>query len=379
MAVPKKKRIGYRIMNRGSRFQTWHLSMLNLTLSGTPLSHLKGLINISRASINRGAVLTPWLQLLQKFRTRPLSLKGGLVRITPFDREASQFSIKLLAHNFEYKHPHNFNQSKISPAIALLRPLACIVWHPLTKNLTAGQGRYFPVAPTLTALNLQYLKLMSKGSFFTTQLPHKWGCQRTLLLRCWELSPSYFYLAFLKAPLSFSQGLLRLNYPTNLTTPHGPTLKKLWSYIKTNPNEGYWAYCMWLQLIKKWKRWVRFPYQYLLKRNIWRRATQRSLFYKSLDGHRLGFFKPSRVATFSGLRATFFFKGRLKKNTFSTLTNFALLANSVRPLMVRKTLTDSQRVPALKTRPKLTKSKTLTLLRVMLSSLKIWFRTPFSR
>jgi hypothetical protein len=85
------------------------------------------------------------------------------------------------------------------------------------------------------------MRVLAKGALGVSQLPHRWGPQRDFLLRCWELSPSYYYLTGIPEPssLSIPQGYMSLNRPTNLERPKGPSLRGLWAYIKANPNEGY--------------------------------------------------------------------------------------------------------------------------------------------
>lgn len=361
-------------MNRGSRFRCWHLFMLNLTLSSVSLSHLKRLASTSQSFTN-GSAPSSLLQPLPKFRLRPLPLKARLPKLGAFDKEVCPFSRGSLVDSFEHRPLLNFSDLKTSPSPALW---AFSAWYPLVKIATAGKWRYGPVASATTAVNLRYVQLVSKRVFFIMQLPHKWGGQRSRLLRRWELAPSYFYLSFIdpRAPLGLPQGFLKLNRPTNLPAPHGPTLGELWAYVKANPNEGYWAYCMWLQVTKRWKRLLRFPYQYFVRRNAWQRAYQRRVFYESLDGHRLNFFKPSKVAVFSKLKTTLLSKGKLKKNPFSVLTNFALLANSSRFLTTKTPPEGELRMSTLKSKPKRIRSKALSPLSSIWSTFKSLFKRP---
>ncbi len=133
MAVPKKKRIGYRIMNRGSQFRSWHLLMLNLTLAAAPLSHLKRLISISRASMGKRAALASVLQLFPKFRLKPLSLKKKSNSAVPFDKEVPPFSMRFLILQYRRK-PLRL----ASPASPLLPRLSCQANHLISKS-----GHYF--------------------------------------------------------------------------------------------------------------------------------------------------------------------------------------------------------------------------------------------
>jgi len=108
-----------------------------------------------------------------------------------------------------------------------------------------------PLGNPLLTINSQMVKITSKGLLSSLQLPHRWGPQREFLLKRWELSPAHYYLSGVPKLVTAPQGYWDINRPVNLSRPRGPSLRGLWIYIKSNPNEGYWMYCMWLQIVKK--------------------------------------------------------------------------------------------------------------------------------
>ncbi len=95
MAVPKKKRIGYRILNRGAQARAWHLRMINLTASSVASAPLMGLLNFQRGT----AAPNP---LLPHPKRRPL---GGVnpTKRRLFGEEGSPFALRALITNFGYR------------------------------------------------------------------------------------------------------------------------------------------------------------------------------------------------------------------------------------------------------------------------------------
>lgn len=187
MAVPKKKRIGCRIMNRGSQFRSWHLLMVNLTLSTAPLSHLKRLVDVSKASINKRAAASPLFQPLPKFKLRPLALKKRPASLRSSGKEVRLFSTRLLPLQYERKPIKGFNKPirSFNNLKAGYTPTlwASLIWRSLAKNPVPRQVGYAALTPPPTTLSPQYVKFMSKRFLFLIQIPHKWGRQRGLLLR----------------------------------------------------------------------------------------------------------------------------------------------------------------------------------------------------
>ena len=99
MAVPKKKRIGYRILNRGGQARAWHLQMANLTASSVASAHLVGLLNFQRGTAAQPAAPSP---LLPRPKRRPL---GGVnpTKRRLFGEEGNPFALRALITNFGYR------------------------------------------------------------------------------------------------------------------------------------------------------------------------------------------------------------------------------------------------------------------------------------
>jgi hypothetical protein len=244
MAVPKKKRIGYRILNRGGQARGWHLRMTNLTASSAASAFLVGLLNFQRGAPAVQPAAPGSLRLPP--HPRPLGVAKPAKRKLFSDKlfgdklfgSKSPFALRALIINFGYGP--SWGQDRLGgalpPALGIF-----LIRHPLTRilRLTQASCRPLPLYPLTTSPQMARLALKRLG--VALQLPHKWGGQGSYLLRRWELSPAYLNLGTFGtggAP-KVSWGYLKLNRPVNLSKPTGPSLKDLWLYIKTNPNEGY--------------------------------------------------------------------------------------------------------------------------------------------
>lgn len=277
MAVPKKKRTTGKLLNWGFKNRQVYSRMVNVSLTGLPSQYLTRLNPIKPTRLPKGGLqCTIGVGRLSKNTLRflegekPIRIRGAL------DRDTNTFSQLYLKREFSRKFPdgHFIERKAINASLVYF-----LIWFltiPLSQRrpfalCSKPCGLLMPVLSSVSSLP-PYTNLLIKKSFFIARLPHRWGSQRNLFLKKWELAPAYYSLSYHLEGIDPSLiGSIRLGHPKNLITPKGPSLKNLWSFIKTNPNDGYWAYCMWLEVKKKWKRWLRFPTQYIFIRNIVRR------------------------------------------------------------------------------------------------------------
>ena len=175
--------------------------------------------------------------LLKKRKARKLEKKP-----TPFDKEARAFSMVALMQQFDYKFNYKaLGGSNVITNGAVKAGFRFSPWCRPFKILNQPPMPYAYRHPQLWVFNYAALALFFKKSISCTRLPHRWGGQRGFLIKRWETGPKYFSLAPINIDTPFDAfiGSVRVNYPMNLATPKGPTLKDLWAYIKANPNEGY--------------------------------------------------------------------------------------------------------------------------------------------
>ena len=231
MAVPKKRRIGNRFLNRGFRGQYKYSQMLNSTISRFYLSYLSKLdsqrsLNAFRGSRSTGPSLLPNSKVL------PKTFGKSLKTIRSLNRAPAPLSYRALKAEFSSNAIKNFRNSIPEKFMGVLRlnhsRLPLSLRHvPYTFLALPGFG--WMLADPSFKLNL-------KRGLLLFQRNHKWGGQGNYLLRKWELGPRYLFLSprapslgganFGYLPL-FPWGLLGLNYPKNLHSPKGPTLKDL--------------------------------------------------------------------------------------------------------------------------------------------------------
>ena len=278
MAVPKKRRIGYKLLNRGFKQQRWHAKIWNRTFYNFAARPLKAALS----------ALNP-LMLLQ---LKKINSKKFKYAIDDTPRSVTSCSSRKGAQNL-IPAPFPFTPIK-SRLLQMLKKKVfkfsakAVYWKYPNRVRLSYVPQQGHVLISRSLLNFSTINFFLKQYLLGLQVSHTWGSQRRYLLKAWEVTPSYLSFNPLSSKthlLARSQGILTLGYPLNLTWPTGPTLKDLWVYIKTNPNEGYWMYCMWLQIFKKWKRWWSFPHKYLIFRNIWQRQAFKGYFYVNLAKH----------------------------------------------------------------------------------------------
>lgn len=322
MAVPKKRRICSKILNRGFRNHVLYSNMVGSTISRLSMSYLKKLADSHNVDFLKVKQLPLSFGLVVKKTS-----KGKKIRSTKVNRffqaRPAAFSPRSLRLGF------GTGSALMSQwgYVAFDRSLDEFEFY---FTVLVGKVLYNPHPYVNSNFLYHYpnLKFLIKRGFLLFKAPHRWGGQKNFLLKKWELSPRYLFLTPIReiheTTLHLPLGVIRITYPRNLSTPKGPSLKDLWAYTKANPNEGYWIYCMWLQVKKKWKRWIRFPVQYIVRRNVLRRAALTHYYGRSVPmyGHRLNDpYKPNFPENL-GTRLPI---KRAPKGPFSIATRLALL------------------------------------------------------
>lgn len=371
MAVPKKKRIGYRFLNKGSQTRHWYLNILGLKLSKFSGLYLKKLETPTKAILTKkqkflvpqtgGALRAP---LVPSPKPMP-DVKNPPLVPTPKPRpdvknpleeaaKPAKISSKSLRSSLGHKPYWGLPLTKAKPKILMFYSLLA---GPSVLLANYSYTSYLYRYSKLKAPSYYSLNFLKKEIFLSIQLPHRWGAQRDFFLKSWELSPKHFYISptYKKYPPE-ALGLLKLNHPTNLKTPKGPSLGDLWRYIKANPNEGYWMYCMWLQIVKKWKRWVRFPLQYFYKRNTWKRFIFTKYYQEEIFAYK-NFFLKRYPRLWAKIKKKYLKKK--PKSALSLLTRFILVLDGLKPLKKRLPLFSLKEGAALKNR-KLTRILSLS-------------------
>ena len=298
MAVPKKRRIGYKLLNKGFDRRYWISLSLNRFFFKLAISQLRPLILINslaklRAPLRTHSYLLVFWRCLLKQAI--LQKKGKLRKITYRCTLSPLLTLLPRKKPFKFK-PWLIDQNKPYPRSPFLVKPSCRLQFkaPLTgclnTNLYNPPFSFSPKCLSAHPMTLtQYFLTCRKQAYALIQTPHYWGTQRHLLFHKWQEAPLYVYnfspqarIFWLSARLS---GFQVLNTPRNLFWPKGPSFKDLYAYIKSNPNEGYWMYCLLLQIFKKWQRWVRFPKVYLLRRNLWRQQKLTTVFIQNINEH----------------------------------------------------------------------------------------------
>lgn len=274
MAVPKKRRITRRLLNKGAQFLRLYSSINSLSSSRLRLAGVGKTLVTSAPLFTSQLLLTLQTIVPTKHRLfdQPMfALPSSNKAVAPLKRTLNQ---RLATINLS--------------------------WYVTPTRLRKGRAELLPYSGD-TPLNRAHLTFLLKQSFFAIQVPHTWGPQRFYLMQEFSIRPTYvtWFPATVKVGCMlrpFSGAVYPL-WSTNLKRPFGPTLKMLWTYAKTNPNEGYWIYCMWLNVKKRWRRWLVFPYTYMWKRNIFKRSKVLNDIKLNLDIH-MHFFVYRRLGIF---------------------------------------------------------------------------------
>ena len=275
MAVPKKRRIGYKLLNKGFDRKYWISLALNHFFVKLAVNSLKSLAptNVTkfRAPLRAHLNLSAFWRCLTK--RAALKKRAKLKRITHKGVLSPQLTLLPRKKPFKFK-PWVGDSARPYPKPFLRRPLKGAFFFSPKANLYHVPF-FTPKGVSSYPLSLvQHLLACRKQAYSLIRTPHYWGGQRSLLLSKWTEAPTYVYTFSPQARVLWLtaqfEGFSVLNTPVNLSWPKGPSLKDLYAYIKLNPNEGYWMYCLLLRIFKKWQRWVRFPNNYLIRRNLWK-------------------------------------------------------------------------------------------------------------
>lgn len=269
MAVPKKRRTNRILLNRGVFYKKRYLTIFTTGLAYLTLQLMQRRFNEARptlqTSIRRFAHL-----ISMKKKPNPARLLGLGSALQQAALKRQRWSPRI-----------NVIKCRLQ-GLALLSASA-----PVSKwAIDAALRPLFPI----TYLSPFYLKQLGLAN----KAPHFWGPQKHVLTRGLSLYPRYTTLINpWEREALLNTHVLGLVYPLwakNLHRPKGPTLKALWTYAKTNPNEGYWIYCMWLNVRKRWLRWLTFSCRYLWTRNILHRSMFSILMLFNFNIHRYQYF-----------------------------------------------------------------------------------------
>lgn len=230
MAVPKKRRIGSKLLNRGFKNRVLYSNMFKLTMSRLSLPYL------TRVSDSHN---------LTSLKNRQLPISFGLVVTKKPAKEPGGKEITIVSmRRFFYTRPATFSPKALRLGFGNGSGIA--PWQ--GGNTLTGAGNvdvdFWPIGLARRVsytrhpyINSNFLFLypslnfLLKRSFFLSQVPHKWGSQKNLLLKKWELSPKHLFLTpvyeMSDTAFELHLGAIRIAHPKNLSTPRGPSLRDL--------------------------------------------------------------------------------------------------------------------------------------------------------
>jgi hypothetical protein len=142
--------------------------------------------------------------------------------------------------------------------------------------------------PLIDKANLFFRGVLVENIKFMTS-PFTWGAYKYRMFMNTAQVPKFFNNMPLGSGLNNLMEGNRfrtfLNFPKNLKKPSGPLFKDVWALAKADPNEGYWIYCLWLRAVKTWKRKFRFPFYYYVDRSPFGRKLFGRVLLSNLDTH----------------------------------------------------------------------------------------------